>query len=212
MTTIPLDNDFGPGVPVLKRRRIGETFTGMLAYIERRPRRNIAGDPVIKADGKPAQEEVLTLVTLPGASMTAGIGDGGDAVPAPGDVVRMICRAGSYAALIEAKRALGRGAVVGDVVTLTHTHADVYNVAGGKPIATYSSQDQVDLHRSNSRPGTLGFRGPITLRASTDDEARTWLDAAIAAHHAAAARKAGAAERPAAPSAYGADYGDDAPF
>lgn len=209
MTAIPLDEGAGGvGSPVLKRRRIGEQFVGMLAHIERRDHRDIAGNVVLKPDGKPRSEEVLTFVTLPGSSITAGIGkdDPGHVVEA-GEVVRYIVTGGAYAAWIDAKKELRRGPVVGDVMTLVHDHADVYPGPGQKPVARYTTQDQVDAHRINQRQGAVSIAGPIALRAALDGESGTWLNDAINAHHAAKGRKA-AAPVP----AYGADYGDDAPF
>lgn len=202
---IPLGDDYGPSTPVLKRRRLGEQYAGMLANVEKRQRRDATGATIVKADGRPSHEEVLTLVTL-SSTMVAGIGEN-DAMPVVGDVVRLIVRGGGYGAWIEAQKVLGRRPQVGDVVTLAHDHAIVYSMAGtpqGNPMRT---QAELDAFRTSGRPGTVGIYGPVSVRPCTPAEEGQYLDAAIEAHYAAQRRKADPI--PATGSTWG---GDDAPF
>ena len=136
---ITIDEPRAPGHPVVKRQAIGECFIGALVRQEQRAVQKKADDgsmqPVLKADGKPRQELVLTLVAMPGTTSPAGLGDT-TAVPNPGDVVRLILRGGGFAAWLDAKKSLGRGLQVGDVVTETTEFAQVYDAwsapSGGK--------------------------------------------------------------------------------
>lgn len=74
---ITLDEPQGPRIPVMKRQRIGDTVTGAVV---RTVQRDVLKDgaPVPKdpgnPDGKKRQELVVTIVTLPGTTMPAGIG------------------------------------------------------------------------------------------------------------------------------------------
>ena len=116
--------------------------------------------------------------------MVAGIGEDGDAVAMPGDVVRLIVKGGGYGAWIAAQKMLKRRPQVGDVVELAHDHAVLYS-ASGTPQTTFRTQSELADFRATGRPGTIGIYGPITLRASSAQEQARWLDAAIAAHYAA---------------------------
>lgn len=175
---IQLDEPRAPGHPVVKRQAIGETFTGAIVKFETR---NVLkdGQPVTKPDGKTRQELVVTCVTMPGTNASATIkGEGG--VAQPGDVVRMILRGGGFGDWINAKGALGGPLNVGDVVTQTTDHAQVYDANGkpeGGPITDQATADQVPRNKS------LGFYGPLTIRRSTPADAQ-WVTAAEAAYHA----------------------------
>ena len=84
-----LDEPRTPGAPVVKRTRLGETFIGALVSVQQRDvlkRDEATGDmrPVMKTNGKARQELVLTLITMPGTTAMAGIGDS-TSVPEPGD-------------------------------------------------------------------------------------------------------------------------------
>jgi hypothetical protein len=173
----PLDDGGrGPGLPVVKRTAIGQTFVGALVKTEQR---NVIKDgaPKLKDNGKPQQELVLTLLTMPGTTAPAGIGDS-QGTPAPGDLVRMILRGASFGQWIEAKQKHG-SLMTGDVVAHVTEYGQAYD-ADGKPtggkLMTQAEVDAVPRSRS------LGIYGTLTLRRSTPAEAE-YATRADAAHH-----------------------------
>lgn len=164
----------GPRTPILKRRTIGETFTGALVKTpEQRDQLDGDGKPKLKDNGKPRQELVITMVALPGATMAAGIGQDPPAPPAAGEVVRTILRGLAFGQWIDAKNAHGT-LQVGDIITLTTTHGQAYD-AGGKPtgdrLTTQAECDAVP------RTQALGMYGDISIRRATAAEAQ-WVQAA----------------------------------
>jgi hypothetical protein len=178
-----------PGLPVVKRQRIGDKFRGMVIDlptqrdVQKRDPMTGVNAPVIKANGKPRQELVVYAMALPGTTTPAGIGDV-TAVPAPGDHVRLILRGSSFANWIEQKNKLGT-LQTGDVIELEVDHAQVYNADGdpvGDKITDQAVADRVP------RGQTLGFYGPLTLRRADGTE----TDWALKADAAYQARKAAA--------------------
>lgn len=192
---ITLDEPKAPGLPVVKRTTIGQRFAG--ALVEQHQRDVLKkGERVLKPDGKPRQELVLTLVVMPGTTTPATIsGEGG--VPAPGELVRVILRGAGFGEWIEARKHHGE-LQVGDVVEQSVEYAQVYdadgNAVGGK-ITDQATADRVPRGQS------LGFYGPTTLRRATATEA-SWVTAAEAAYH---ERKQRIAVDP-------TPYGDEEPF
>ena len=179
---ITLDQPTGPRVPVMKRQRIGDTVTGAVVRTEQRDVLK-DGEPVLKPNGKPRQELVVTIVVMPGTTMPAGIGSDPATVPQAGEVCRMILRGKSFGDWIEAKNALGP-LNVGDVVSQTTDHAITYT-ASGQAAATLRTQAELD---SVPRGQSVGVYGPLTLRRSRPDEAQ-WVNQAEAEHHAATATR-----------------------
>lgn len=176
MAPITLDEPQGPRVPVMKRQRIGDTVTGAVV---RTVQRDVLkdGQPALKDNGKPSQELVVTIVVLPGTTMPAGIGqDTPAAVPAPGDVTRMILRGASFGQWIEAKNGLGGQLQVGDIVTQTLDHAQVYNAQGAPAGGKLTTQAEVD---AVPRGQSVGVYGPLTLRRAAPAEAQ-WVQMAEA--------------------------------
>lgn len=176
MAPITLDEPQGPRVPVMKRQRIGDTVTGAVV---RTVQRDVLkdGQPALKDNGKPRQELVVTIVVLPGTTMPAGIGqDTPAAVPAPGDVTRMILRGASFGQWIEAKNGLGGQLQVGDIVTQTLDHAQVYNAQGAPAGGKLTTQAEVD---AVPRGQSVGVYGPLTLRRAAPAEAQ-WVQMAEA--------------------------------
>lgn len=173
---ITLDEPQGPRIPVMKRQRIGDTVTGAVV---RTVQRDVLkdGQPALKDNGKPRQELVVTIVVLPGTTMPAGIGqDTPAAVPAPGDVTRMILRGASFGQWIEAKNGLGGQLQVGDIVTQTLDHAQVYNAQGAPAGGKLTTQAEVD---AVPRGQSVGVYGPLTLRRAAPAEAQ-WVQMAEA--------------------------------
>ena len=148
-----LDEPRTPGAPVVKRTRLGETFIGALVSVQQRDvlkRDEATGDmrPVMKTNGKARQELVLTLITMPGTTAMAGIGDS-TSVPEPGDKVRLILRGQAFAQWLEAKKDHG-GLQTGDVVTQTTDHGQAYDGQGkpsGPKLTTQAELDAADAAR-----------------------------------------------------------------
>lgn len=175
--------------PVLRRRVIGESFVGALVNFEARQQIKRGDDgqerPVVKSNGKPRMELVVTMVALPGCTMNAGLGEE-EAPPEAGDVVRTILKGGGYGAWIDADKAL-LPRYVGDIVVLTSDHAQLYSAQGtpeGQPIT-----DQDAVMQAKMRGKTVGIYGSLTIRRATPSEAQ-WVQAAEAAYHEAQQAKA----------------------
>lgn len=184
---ISLEGDRPAASPVIKRQALGEHFVGALVKTHQRDvQKKVDGvsTTVYKANGKARQELVVTLLTMPGTTSPAGIGDE-VAVPAPGEVVRMILRGGGFANWLDAKKALGRGLQVGDIVTTTNEFAQVYdadgNPSGGKIV------DQAAIDAALRARKTVGVYGPLTIRQPTPAE-QQWVNAAEQAYHLANAQ------------------------
>ena len=59
--------------------------------------------PIVKPNGKHAQELVVTCLTLPNTTSPAGLGDD-ESVPEPGTIVRLILKGKAFGDWIEAKK------------------------------------------------------------------------------------------------------------
>lgn len=194
---IELDEPRAAGLPVVKRTAIGQTFNGVVVKLESRDRLKKGDDgvmrPILKADGKAKQELVVTCLVLPGTTAPAGIGDV-EAVPEPGDKVRLILKGKAFGDWIESKNALGRGVQVGDVVTQTTTTAQVYDANGdpsGEPLTTQEQINAVPRNRS------VGVYGPLTLGPATDP---AWTAKAEEAYYELKAPISAEPDTPAAPA------------
>lgn len=208
MTRITLEEPRTPGYPVIKRTAIGQTFNGAVIKAESRDRQKRGDDgnmtPIIKPNGKHAQELVVTCIALPGTTAPAGLGED-ESVPEPGDIVRLILKGKAFGDWIEAKRQLPSGVLaVGDVVTQTTTLAQVYDAQGSPTGGEITDQAAVDGARARGR--SIGIYGPLTLREPKDNS--EWTDKAVAAHMSAQA------PIPAEASSADADRwdGDEPPF
>ena len=166
-------------VPILKRRRIGQTFTGVVVRTETRVQRDRNGIDKTKSNGQPARELIVHLLAVSG-DMPAGIGDEEGPV-APWSPVRDIFKGRRWGAWIDAEKALGRPLMVGDVYTVTLDSATVFN-QDGDVIGNYKTQEQVDKHRLAGKGGTIGMDGPISLSRGTD---ASWTQKAEEAYYAA---------------------------
>ena len=179
--TITLEEAGTTRTPVLRRKRIGEEFVGVLVRTTQRDvlkRDDATGTdrPVLKANGKPRQELVVTLVTI-SSTMAAGLGEE-VAVPEPGDIVRSILKGGGFGQWIEANGLL-KPRQVGDIVTLTSEWGQAYNAAGdpsGDKLTTQAQLDAVPRERS------LGVYGSVAIRRATPAETE-WVTAAETAYH-----------------------------
>ena len=179
--TITLEEAGTTRTPVLRRKRIGEEFVGALVRTTQRDvlkRDDATGTdrPVLKANGKPRQELVVTLVTI-SSTMAAGLGEE-VAVPEPGDVVRSILKGGGFGQWIEANGLL-KPRQVGDIVTLTSEWGQAYDAHGaptGDKLTTQAQLDAVPRERS------LGVYGSVAIRRATPAETE-WVSAAETAYH-----------------------------
>lgn len=179
--TITLEEAGTTRTPVLRRKRIGEEFVGALVRTTQRDvlRRDDATGtdrPALKANGKPRQELVVTLVTI-SSTMAAGLGEE-VAVPEPGDVVRSILKGGGFGQWIEANGLL-KPRQVGDIVTLTSEWGQAYDAHGaptGDKLTTQAQLDAVPRERS------LGVYGSVAIRRATPAETE-WVTAAETAYH-----------------------------
>lgn len=209
MTRITLEEPRAAGYPVVKRTAIGQTFNGAILKSEARDRLKRADDgtmaPIIKPNGKHAQELVVTCLALPGTTAPAGLGDD-ESVPEPGSIVRLILKGKAFGDWIEAKRALPEGAVaVGDVVITSTTVAQVYDAQGNASGPEVTNQAAVDQARAKGR--SIGIYGPLELREP--DSGSEWTDKAIAAYR--ALQESIPAESSPTASGFQADY-DEPPF
>ena len=181
--TITLEEAGTTRTPVLRRKRIGEEYVGALVRTTQRDvlkRDDATGTdkPVLKANGKPRQELVVTLVTI-SSTMAAGLGED-VAVPEPGDIVRSILKGGGFGQWIEANGLL-KPRQVGDIVTLTSEWGQAYDAHGaptGDKLTTQAQLDAVPRERS------LGVYGSVAIRRATPAETE-WVTAAETAYHAA---------------------------
>jgi len=179
---IPLGEQYTPGHPVVKRTAIGQRFVGAIVNLERRDRTKKGDDgvvrPVLKADGKPRQELIVTCLAMSGDA-PAGIGDE-QGIPEPGDTVRLILKGKAFADWIQAERALGRQVQVGDVVKQRTDSAQVYDADGnpkGQPLTTQAEVEAVP------RSQTVGIYAELKLEPGEGE----WIDKAEAAYRAATA-------------------------
>lgn len=209
MTRITLEEPRTPGYPVVKRTSIGETFNGAVIKAESRDRLKRANDgsmqPIVKPNGKHAQELVVTCITLPNTTAPAGIGED-QYIPDPGTIVRLILKGKAFGDWIEAKRQLPNGVIsVGDIVTQTTTVAQVYDAQGNPSGGEITDQTAVDQARSRGR--SIGIYGPLTLREPKADS--EWTDKAVSAYRGTQASIPAESTAPTSNDPWG---GDEPPF
>lgn len=203
---IALENERKPGLPVVKRTALAEKFHGAIVKVEQRDRLKKddttgAMVPVVKVNGKPRQELVLTCVTLPGTTASVGLGEN-EFVPEEGQLVRLILKGKAFGDWIESKAGLGRQIEVGDIVTQVTDRAQVYD-QNGNPSGSEIT-DQATLN-AVPRGKSVGVYGPITVREPKANS--PWIAKAEEAYH--SLREPIAAESPAAKDDF--DNDDDEP-
>jgi hypothetical protein len=180
---IPLGEQYTPGHPVVKRTAIGQKFVGAVVNIDKRSRTKRGDDGVVvtmmRSDGKPRQELIVTCLVMPGTDAPAGIGDE-QGIPETGDTVRLILKGKSFADWIQAEKALGRQLQVGDCVKQRTNSAQVYDADGnpkGQPLTTQAEVEAVP------RSQTVGIYAELKLEPGEGE----WIDKAEAAYRAATA-------------------------
>jgi hypothetical protein len=206
---ITLEEQRTAGFHVVKRTKLDQTFNGAVLKVETRDRLKRGDDgtmtPIVKPNGKHAQELVATCLVLPGTTAPAGLGDD-EGVPEPGAIVRLILKGKSFGDWIEAKKSLTNGTVaVGDIVVQKTTVAQVYDAQGNASGGEISDQGAIDAARTKGR--SVGIYGPITLREpKTGSE---WLGKAIDAFK--TLREPAAVESTSTAAAEPPDLDDDEP-
>jgi hypothetical protein len=183
MSRIALEEPRVGGYPVVKRTALGQTFNGAVLKVESRDRLKRHDDgtmkPIVKPNGKNAQELVVTCLTLPGTTAPAGIGED-ESVPNAGDIVRLILKGKSFGDWIESKKSLPDNTVaVGDIVTQKTELAQVYDANGNPQGPEITDQASIDAARQRGR--SVGIYGPITLREPKPDS--EWVSKAVAAYN-----------------------------
>lgn len=182
---ISLDDGARPSsTPVVKRTAIGERFVGAIVTTEQRDVTKLVDgvrSPVLKPNGKPRQELVVTCVTMPKSSCVVGIGDDTHAA-VEGEVVRLILKGKAFGDWIEQRKAHRGGKLnVGDVVVQTVTYAQQYEANRTPKGGVITDQAAA---AAVPRGTTLGFYGALTLHEPKDQQ---WIDAAEAAYRNATA-------------------------
>lgn len=210
MTRITLEEPRAAGTPVVKRTALGQTFNGAVLKAESRDRLKRGADgtmePIVKPNGKHAQEMVITCLTLPATTAPAGLGDD-ESVPEPGTIVRLILKGKAFGDWIEAKKTLpGNAVAVGDVITQITVTAQVYDAQGNPSGGEIT--DQAAVNEARTRGRSVGIYGPLTVRAPKDGS--EWTDKAIAAYRSLQAPIP--AEEVTAPSGGFAGDDDEPPF
>jgi hypothetical protein len=170
-----------PGAPVVKRTAIGERFIGALVSVQQRDvmkRNDVTGvmEPKMKANNKARQELVVTAIVMPGTTAMAGIGDN-NAVPSPGDKVRLILRGAAFSQWIDAKKNLD-GLQTGDVVEQITEYGQAFIGEGTPSGPKLTTNEQIN---AVPRGQSVGVYGPLTLRRPTPAETE-WAEKADAAY------------------------------
>lgn len=156
--------------PVIGAREVGAVINGMIIDKEQRQRQDKDGKPILNSRGKPAQEEVLTILVLDGTTGTVSGGElDDDATPDAGTVARIIVKGLAYGALIDARKAVGP-TTVGDVITVTARSATIWRGAGD--IAAKDVVDAATIAKARSKGLSVGFDLAIGYRRSTAAEAK----------------------------------------
>jgi len=155
--------------PVIGAREVGAVVRGMVIDKEMRGRQDKDGKPILNSRGKPAQEEVLTVLVLDGTTGTVSGGDlADDSTPEAGTVGRIIVKGMAYGALIDARKPIG-ATQVGDVVTITAKSATVWRGAGD--IAAKDVTEEATIAKARAKGLSVGFDLAIDYRRATPAEA-----------------------------------------
>jgi hypothetical protein len=159
----------GTRPPVVGARGLGQTVVAMVVDKEQRARLDRDGNPIINSRGKPAQEEVLTVMVMDGTTGTVSGGDlGDDRVPDTGEVCRLIFKGLSFGKLIDARKPVG-ATQVGDVITVTAPSATVWRGAGD--IAAKDVTDQPTIDKARAKGLSVGWDLDVAYRRATPAEA-----------------------------------------
>jgi len=156
--------------PVIGARGLGQTVVGMVVNKEMRSRTDKDGKPIMNSRGKPAQEEVLTVMLLDGTTGTVSGGDlADDWTPESGTVARLIFKGLGFGKLIDARNQVG-GTQVGDVVMVTASSATIWRGAGD--IAAKDVTDDATIGKARAKGLSVGWDTDVTYRRAAANEAQ----------------------------------------
>lgn len=92
--------------PFAKLVELGDTLIGAYAGDVTRQRRQFGtGDPMLKADGRPAKEEIIHLIAMPGTTAKTGSDESYQPIE-PGDHVRYSVNGYKWGQVIDGRKAL----------------------------------------------------------------------------------------------------------
>lgn len=179
---IQLEDERKPGLPVVKRTAIGQTFYGAVVLVQPRDRQKRDETtnmmtPILKANGKAKQELVVTCLTLPNSDAPVGLGED-EHIAEESELVRLILKGKAFGDWIETKASLGRPVQVGDVITQVTDRAQVYDAQGNPSGSEITDQETVNRV---PRGRSVGIYGPVTLRAPKNGS--EWIAKAEEAYH-----------------------------
>jgi hypothetical protein len=156
--------------PVIGARGLGQTVKAMVVDKEQRGRLDKEGKVILNSRGKPAQEEVLTVMVLEGTTGTVSGGDlNDDWTPDTGTVARQIFKGLAFGKLIDARKEVGGSTIVGDVIETTSPSATIWRGQGD--IAAKDVTDQATIDKARAKGLSVGWDLEVTYRRATPAEA-----------------------------------------
>ena len=156
--------------PVIGARGLGQTVKAMVVDKEQRGRLDKDGKVILNSRGKPAQEEVLTVMVLEGTTGTVSGGDlNDDWTPDTGTVARQIFKSLAFGKLIDARKEVGGSTIVGDVIETTSPSATIWRGQGD--IAAKDVTDQATIDKARAKGLSVGWDLEVTYRRATPAEA-----------------------------------------
>lgn len=156
--------------PVIGARGLGQTVKAMVVDKEQRGRLDKDGKVILNSRGKPAQEEVLTVMVLEGTTGTVSGGDlNDDWTPNTGTLARQIFKGLAFGKLIDARKEVGGSTIVGDVIETTSPSATIWRGQGD--IAAKDVTDQATIDKARAKGLSVGWDLEVTYRRATPAEA-----------------------------------------
>ena len=156
--------------PVIGARGLGQIVKAMIVDKEMRGRVDKDGKAIMNSRGKPAQEEVLTVMVLDGATGTVSGGDRNDDwTPETGSVARQIFKGLAFGKLIDARKEVGGSTMVGDVIETRSISATVWRGQGD--IAAKDVTDQSTIDKARAKGLSVGWDIEVTYRRASAAEA-----------------------------------------
>ena len=156
--------------PVIGARGLGQIVKAMIVDKEMRGRVDKDGKAIMNSRGKPAQEEVLTVMVLEGTTGTVSGGDlNDDWTPEVGSVARQIFKGLAFGKLIDARKEVGGATMVGDVIETRSISATVWRGQGD--IAAKDVTDQSTIDKARARGLSVGWDIEVTYRRASAAEA-----------------------------------------
>lgn len=137
--------------PVIGARGLGQIVKAMIVDKEMRGRADKDGKAIMNSRGKPAQEEVLTVMVLEGTTGTVSGGDlNDDWTPEAGSVARQIFKGLALGKLIDARKEVGGSTMVGDVIETRSISATVWRGQGDIAAKDVTDQSTIDKARARA--------------------------------------------------------------